>query len=288
MEPTRDILIRNQLAGISFLDPLIDRRQLPLLHSTVARVLAILHRLDSEGDAAMRQFKDIFAQAAERKGGASALEEILAETPSRSPATIAAIPDHRILAEMTRRIFCAGFSWNVVDDKWPAFEQCFFGFDPNACAFMTEEQFDRLMQDRGIVRNGAKIKAVQLNAQFLLDRKSEHGSAARFFADWPDGDYVGLLDVLKKRASHLGGDAAGRFLRAIGKPAFIATTDMVAALVREGVIDQKPGGKRDLAAVQAAFNQWSAESDRDLTAISRVLAMSIGSVGHALAHGRHH
>jgi 3-methyladenine DNA glycosylase Tag len=144
------------------------------------------------------------------------------------------------------------------------------------------------MQDRGIVRNGAKIKAVQINAQFLLDRKVEHGSAARFFAEWPDTDHVGLLDVLKKRASHLGGDAAGRFLRAIGKPAFIATTDMVAALIREGVIDQKPSGKRDLAAVQAAFNQWAAESGRDLTAISRVLAMSIGSAGHATAHGHRH
>jgi 3-methyladenine DNA glycosylase Tag len=248
----------------------------------------MLHRLDSEGDKVMRQFKDILAQAAERKGGSAALEQILAETPSRPPAEIAATPDDRILAEITRRIFYAGFSWKVVDDKWPAFEQGFFGFDPNACAFMTEAQFDTLMQDRGIVRNGAKIKSVQLNAQFLLDRKAEHGSAARFFAEWPDSDYVDLLDVLKKRASHLGGDAAGRFLRAIGKPAFIATTDMVAALIREGVIDQKPSGKRDLAVVQAAFNQWSEESGRDLTAISRVLAMSIGSEGHAPAHGRRH
>jgi 3-methyladenine DNA glycosylase Tag len=236
----------------------------------------------------MRPFKDIFAQAAQRKGGAAALETIVAETASRTPAEIAAIPDDRILAEMTRRIFYAGFSWKVVDDKWPAFEQGFFGFDPNACAFMTEEQFDTLMQDRNIVRNGAKIRSVQLNAQFLLDCKAEHGSAGRCFAEWPDSDYVGLLDVLKKRASHLGGDAAGRFLRAIGKPAFIATADMVAALVREGVIDQKPSGKRDLAAVQAAFNQWSAESGRDLTAISRVLAMSIGGEGHAPGHHRRH
>ena len=81
---------------------------------------------------------------------------------------------------------------------------------------MSEEHFDRLLQDRGIVRNAAKIKSVQINAQFLLDLKSEHGSAALFFANWADADYVGLLDVLKKRASHLGGDAAGRFLRGIG------------------------------------------------------------------------
>ena len=234
----------------------------------------------------MRPFADIFALAAKRKGGAEALEQILARTASRSPAEIAAIPDARILAEMTRRIFYAGFSSKVIDDKWPAFEKGFDGFDPNACAFMSEAHFDRLMQDRGIVRNGAKIKSVQINAQFVLALKADHGSAARFFAEWPDADYVGLLDVLKKRASHLGGDAAGRFLRAIGKPAFIASPDMVAALIREGVIDRPPSGKRDLAIVQTAFNRWSAESGRDLTAISRVLAMSVESGGGVPDGGR--
>ena len=111
-------------------------------------------------------------------------------------------------------------------------------------------------------------------------------AAARFFAEWPDSDYVGLLDVLKKRASHLGGDAAARFLRAIGKPAFVTSPDMVAALIREGVLDRPPGGKRDLAMIQTAFNQWSSDSGRDLTAISRVLAMSISGDGYRAARGR--
>jgi 3-methyladenine DNA glycosylase Tag len=236
----------------------------------------------------MKRFAEILALAAEHKGGTAALERILTQTASRTPAEIAAIPDDRILSEMTRRIFYAGFSSKVVDDKWPAFEAGFDKFDPNACAFMSDTQFDRLVQDRGLVRNAAKIRSVQVNAQFVLALQAEHGSAARFIAGWPDADYVGLLDVLKKRASHLGGDAAARFLRAIGKPAFIATQDVVAALIREGVIDRPPGGKRDLATVQAAFNQWSAESGRDLTAISRVLAMTVDSGGGDMPPARRH
>lgn len=227
----------------------------------------------------MRRFEAIFALAAGRKGGAAALEAILAGTASRRPAEIAAIQDDRILAEMTRRIFYAGFSSKVIDDKWDAFEAAFDRFDPHACAFMTEERSDALMQNRGIVRNGAKIRAVQINARFVLDLTAEHGGAGRFIAAWPESDYIGLLEVLKKRASHLGGDAAGRFLRAIGKPAFITSPDMVAALIREGVLDHPPSGKRDLAAIQAAFNAWSTESGRDLTAISRVLAMSVDVAG---------
>jgi len=56
----------------------------------------------------MRRFTEIFALAAERKGGVAALEDILAKTAPRPPPEIAAMEDDRILAEMTRRIFRAG------------------------------------------------------------------------------------------------------------------------------------------------------------------------------------
>lgn len=105
-----------------------------------------------------------------------------------------------------------------------------------------------------------------------LALEADHGSASRFFAGWPDRDYIGLLAVLQNRASRLAGVSAGRFLRAIGKPAFFLTPDVTAALLREAVLDS---GRQDLAQVQAAFNRWSEESGRDLTAISRILAMSI-------------
>lgn len=223
----------------------------------------------------MKRFSDIFARAAARKGGVAALEALLAETPSKTPAEIAAIPDDRILALMTRRIFYAGFSWKVIDDKWPGFEEAFLGFDPGACALMSDETFDALLKNPGIVRNGAKVRAVPGNAQFIQDLHREHGSAARFFADWPDADYVGLVEILKKKAAHLGGESGMRFLRALGKPAFVTSKDVVAALIADGVVSKTPGGKADMAKVQAAFNAWSAESGRDLTAISRTLAMSV-------------
>ena len=223
-----------------------------------------------------RAFAEILAVAAKRKGGLDAVERLLAETPSRTAKEIAALRDDRILAEMMRRVFNAGFSSKVITAKWPAFEAAFWGFDPHACAFMSGEQFDALLANREIVRNGAKIKAVQANANFILELAKEHGAAARFFANWPDRDYVGLLDLLKKRGSHLGGDSGMRFLRAIGKPAFIATKDVVAALIRDGVVTRAPSAKGDFAAIQAAFNRWSKESGRDLTAISRVLAMNVG------------
>ncbi len=228
----------------------------------------------------MRRFDAIVAMAAERQGGMSALEDALAGSQSRTPEEIAATPDHRILAAMTRRIFQAGFAWKVVDAKWDGFETAFDNFDLDHCASMSEGRFDELLKDSSIVRNAAKIRSVTLNGQFLLDLATDHGSAARFFAAWPDADYVGLLDLLKRRANRLGGEPAMRFLRSIGKPGFIVTPEVTAALIREQILSAKPAGKRDLAIIQDAFNRWSAESGRDLTAISRILAISVGPTAH--------
>ena len=75
-------------------------------------------------------------------------------------------------------------------------------------------------------------------------------------------------------------------LRAIGKPAFVTSPDVIAALIREGVLERAPGGKRDLLTIQNTFNEWSEQSGRDLTEISRILAMSVESGGHDRAGQR--
>ena len=66
-----------------------------------------------------------------------------------------------------------------------------------------------------------------------------------------------------------------RFLRAIGKPAFVLTDDIVEGLIRQRVLAVAPKSDADRAAVQTAFNIWSRQSGCNLTQISRILAMSL-------------
>ncbi len=227
----------------------------------------------------MKPFSDIWAEAAGRKGGETALEARIDEYRAKTPAELAAIPDDRWLAQMSKCVFQAGFSWKVIDNKWPGFESAFHGFAPPPNAMMSDEEFDAHLKDTGIVRNAQKILSVRDNAGFLVELAREHGSAAAFFAGWPDADFAGLLEVMKKRAARLSGETAMRFFRFMGKASFITTRDVSAALIAAGVIDKPPTGKRDLQAVQDAFNAWAKESGRDLTAMSRVLAMSTGPEG---------
>lgn len=223
----------------------------------------------------MPNFNKIIERAAARKGCMETLEQLL-PTPI-SNAELAQIPDDRWLAMMTRCIFQAGFRWSVVDKKWPDFEEAFAGFHPKRWMFMSDDDYERLLKDKRIIRNGQKILTVRDNATFLCDLAQEHGSAGRFFTDWPDEEYVELLILLKKRASRLGGNSGQYFLRFMGKDSFILSRDVVAALIREGVVGTEPKSQRDLRTVQQAFNQWREESGRPLTQISKILAYSVGA-----------
>ena len=129
---------------------------------------------------------------------------------------------------------------------------------------------------QGSTADGIKIRSVQENAVFVTEVAAEAGSFGKKIADWPAEDYAGLLAWLKKNGSRLGGTSAQYFLRFMGKDSYILSRDVVARLVAEGVIDGAPNSQRAMRSVQSAFNEWAAESGRNLTTISRVLAQSIG------------
>ncbi|MHA7774194.1 DNA-3-methyladenine glycosylase I [Roseibium sp. M-1] len=226
----------------------------------------------------MRSFEEIEALAAEKKGGNERLAALLAEhNPPKSQAELEELGDDRWLSMFTRCVFQAGFSWKVIDQKWPGFEEAFEGFDVARLAFLPDEAFEALLKDTRIVRNGAKIKSVQDNAIFLKDLAAEHGSAARFFARYPASDQIGLMEILKKRGSRLGGNTGQITLRFMGKESFILSGDVVNALIRENVIEKDAMSKKNLNAIQAAFNEWNATSGRPMNEISRILAFSVGT-----------
>lgn len=221
----------------------------------------------------MESFKAIHARAAKRHGGAAALEAMLGKP--KSAVALKKIPDDRWLAAITMSIFQAGFSWKVVEAKWPGFEETFDHFDPHRVAFYSGEDMGRLVSDTRIVRNGAKIKATIANARFIVELAKEHGSAGAFFAASKPENYVDLLEVLKKRGDRLSGLAAQYFLRHQGVDSFLLSPSVTAALIKAGVIDKAATSRKALLAMQAAFNQWRKESGRSLIEISRTLAMSI-------------
>jgi 3-methyladenine DNA glycosylase Tag len=223
----------------------------------------------------MTPFKTIRARAARRKGGEVALAALLPEVSS--PKRLAKLGDDRVLAEMTRRIFSAGFVWSVIEAKWPGFEKAFLGFAPKRLLAQPDEFWEKLASDQRIVRNPQKIMAVRANAGFVADIARQHGSFGRFLAEWPADDQVGLIELMAKRGARLGGRTGQYFLRFIGKDGFVTSTDVVACLRDAGLdIAESPSSRKDLRKIQDQFNAWAREAELPYTHLSRICAMSIG------------
>jgi 3-methyladenine DNA glycosylase Tag len=95
--------------------------------------------------------------------------------------------DNGYFAILTQAVFQAGFSWQVVRNKWPAFQRAFNGFALDRVAAYDAKDVERLLNDEGIVRNARKIEATIENAQKMQDICAEYGS---FY------DYLRSLDGL--------------------------------------------------------------------------------------------
>ncbi|MBE0591730.1 MAG: DNA-3-methyladenine glycosylase I [Gemmatimonadales bacterium] len=184
--------------------------------------------------------------------------------------------DDRYLSAMSRRVFQAGMQHSVVDARWPAFEEAFQGFEPEAMALIGPEQIEVHMRNDRIIRDRAKLQTIPKNARFILDVRRERGcSFGEFIADWPDADVIGLWRLLARRGARLGGRSAAGFLRLAGKDTFLLTSDVVARLMASGVIDREPTSQRDMQVVQAAFNELQQASGRPLCQLSAMLSLSI-------------
>ncbi len=220
-------------------------------------------------------FDKIRERAEKRKGGAAALKEILPATKSKK--ALQETGDDRYLAMMTRAINQAGFSWKVIKNKWPQFEEAFFAFDPHKLKLLSPEQWEAYTRDTRVVRNWQKISALRDNVAFVLDVADEYGSFGNFIAGWPESDQVGLLAYLKKHGSRLGGQSAQWFLRTMGKDCFVLSKDVIAALRGSGLqIAENPGSQRDLKKIQQQFNTWHDETGLKYSHLSRIAACSVG------------
>ena len=223
----------------------------------------------------MIPFRTIRARAEKRKGGAKALNRLL--PPKPDPKALAKLGDDRVLSEMTRRVFSAGFAWSVIEAKWSGFEQAFLDFEPGRLSLQPDEFWDGLMKDARIVRNGAKIMSVRGNAGFVREVAQEHGSFGKLLAKWPSSDEIGLLELLAKRGSRLGGNPGQMLLRFLGWDGFVTSKDVVACLRDAGLdVAEVITSKRDLSKVQAQFNAWAEETNLPFVHLSRICAMSIG------------
>lgn len=126
--------------------------------------------------------------------------------------------DNAYFENLTRTIFQAGLSWKMISKKWPNFQKAFANFSIDKVAKFDDSDLERLMNDKGIVRNKKKIEATIFNAQEFQKIKKESES----FNAYLDGldkseDYALVIKTLSKRFQRVGPSTARIFLYSIGE-----------------------------------------------------------------------
>jgi 3-methyladenine DNA glycosylase Tag len=126
--------------------------------------------------------------------------------------------DNAYFENMSRVIFQAGLNWTVIDKKWPTTKKAFADFDIEKVSRFTNADVERLLKDKGIIRNRGKIAAIIQNAIMFSEIKKECDS----FKKYLDGrdkneNYATVIKELTSRFKWMGPSSAGLFLYTVGE-----------------------------------------------------------------------
>ena len=222
----------------------------------------------------LEAFDKLYQRAAERKGGVAQLNLLL--PPVEEQGALALLSDDRYLAAFTKKVFQSGFVWRVVEQKWPDFEDVFFGFNIEKILMMPEDMLERKAADPKIIRNFNKVKTIKANAQMIFEEQQNGHTFAEFIQQWPSDNIIGLWAHLKKHGARLGGNTGPYALRALGKDTFLLSRDVEAYFRAHDLISGGLQTKASLNTIQTAFNRWQQESGLSLTQLSRLVAYATG------------
>ena len=125
--------------------------------------------------------------------------------------------DERVLFErLMLEINQAGLSWLTILNKRAALRAAFADFEVDRVAAFGPTEFDRLLADRGIVRNRLEIEAAIANARRIRELRDTYGS----FAGWLDAHHPRSLEswiqLFRGTFRFTGGQIVGEFLMSLG------------------------------------------------------------------------
>ncbi|MHA2029361.1 MAG: DNA-3-methyladenine glycosylase I [Candidatus Kariarchaeaceae archaeon] len=90
---------------------------------------------------------------------------------------------------ITKSVFQAGFSFEVIERKWEGFREVFSNFDPSKISKWSEADVIEALESPLIVRNQKKIKATIENAKTFQEIVKQNGSFANYIDSIREMDY---------------------------------------------------------------------------------------------------
>lgn len=132
----------------------------------------------------------------------------------------------------------AGLSWSTILAKRETLCAAFDDFDPALLSRYGEAKIEALLQDSGIIRNKAKVRAAVHNAKRYYALCEKHGSLDAFF--WNYVDFQPILNQWEHStqipASTALSDAISKDLKKLGF-SFVGSTTIYAFMQAVGMVN---------------------------------------------------
>lgn len=120
--------------------------------------------------------------------------------------------DDELFGRLILEINQAGLNWTTILNKQENFQKAYDNFSINLISNYTESDFERLINDKGIIRNRLKINATIYNAQIIVELIKKFGS----FKNWLDSqkfiELKGWTKLFKDTFKFTGGEIVNEFL----------------------------------------------------------------------------
>jgi DNA-3-methyladenine glycosylase I len=119
------------------------------------------------------------------------------------------------LEVMSKAVFQSGMSWKVIESKWAGIREAFANFDIQKVADFDERDFERLSQDKRVIRNYRKLVAIAANARKIIELDKQHGSFQKYLRS--HGSFENSIKAMSKDFKFLGPFGVYYFLYVAGE-----------------------------------------------------------------------
>ena len=124
--------------------------------------------------------------------------------------------DNELFGRFVLEINQAGLSWDTILKKQENFKKAYKNFRIKEVANFQQKDFDRLMNDAGIIRNRLKINAAIYNANIILTLQKEFGSFKKWLEFHHPTTKEEWVKIFKKTFKFTGGEIVNEFLMSSG------------------------------------------------------------------------
>ena len=145
--------------------------------------------------------------------------------------------DNELFCRLILEINQAGLSWTTILNKQEGFRKAYHNFNIKKVAAYKEKDFERLMNDAGIIRNRLKINAAIENAKTILALQKEFGSFKKWLAHHHPKSREEWTKLFKKTFKFTGCEIVNEFIVSTG---WLAGAHDKNCLVHKKILKAKP------------------------------------------------